>query len=149
MIIANGTKEMVTSGLFETPTEVRVKGLTVTELEMRSLEWDHEEADTRLLIHILMSPYSYIIVHCCDTDIFIIRLANYLNLKAKEKLFLKRKTGYFNISYIAETLLAKGINLTSLPLTHALSSCDTISYFYGIGKTTAWATYEEYHARHI
>ena len=45
---------MVTSGLFETPTEVRVKGLT--ELEMRSLEYDHEEADTRLLTHILMSP---------------------------------------------------------------------------------------------
>ena len=64
MVIANGAKETVTSGLFETPTEVRVKDLT--EVEMRSLECDHEGADTHLLIHILMSPYSYNIVHCCD-----------------------------------------------------------------------------------
>ena len=67
MVIANGAKETVTSGLFETPTEVRVKYLT--EVEMRSLECDHERADTHLLIHILMSPYSYIIVHCCDRHI--------------------------------------------------------------------------------
>ena len=78
MVIANGTKETVTSVLFETPTEVRVKGLT--DFEMRSPECDNEEADTCLLIHILMSPYSYIIVHYCDTDIFIILLANYLKL---------------------------------------------------------------------
>ena len=45
MVIANGAKETVTSGLFETPTEVRVKDLT--EVEMRSLECDHEGADTR------------------------------------------------------------------------------------------------------
>ena len=132
----------MSSGLFETPTEVRVKGLT--DFEMRSLECDNEEADTRLLIHILMSPYSYIIVHYCDTDIFVILLANYLKLKAKGKtVFLKRKTGYLNISHIAETLLAKGINLTLLPLMHTLSGCDTTSYFYGSGKTTAGATNEE------
>ena len=132
----------MTSGLFETPTEVRVKGLI--DFEMRSLECDNEEADTRLLIHILMSPYSYIIVHYCDTDIFVILLANYLKLKAKGKtVFLKRKTGYLNISHIAETLLAIGINLTSLPLKNALSGCDTTSYFYGSEKTTAGATNEE------
>ena len=85
-----------------------------------------------------MSPYSYIIVHYCDTDIFVILLANYLKLKAKGKtVFLKRKTGYLNIFHIAETLLAIGINLTSLPLTNALSGCDTTSYFYGSGKTMA------------
>ena len=67
MVIANGTKEMVASGLFETPTEIRVKGLT--EVEMRLLECVHEGANARLLIHILMSPYSYIIVHCCDRHI--------------------------------------------------------------------------------
>ena len=64
-------------------------------------------------------------------------------------MFLKRKAGYLNISHIAETLLAKGINLTLHPLMHALSGCDTTSYFYGIGKTITWATYEEYHVRHI
>ena len=40
----------------------------LAEVEMRSLECDHEGVDTRLLMHILMSPYSYIIVHCCDTE---------------------------------------------------------------------------------
>ena len=63
MVIANGTKETVASGLFETPTEVRVKDLT--EVEIRSLECDHEGADTHLLMHILMSTYSYNIMHCC------------------------------------------------------------------------------------
>ena len=66
MVIANGAKETVASVLFETPTEVRVKDLT--EVEMRLLECDHERADTPLLIYILMSSYSYIIVHCCDTE---------------------------------------------------------------------------------
>ena len=40
----------------------------LAEVEMRLLECDHEGVDTRLLMHILMSPYSYIIVHCCDTE---------------------------------------------------------------------------------
>ena len=66
MVIANGAKETVAYGLFETPTEVRVKDLT--EVEMRSLECDQEEADTHMLIHILMDPYSYIIVNCCGTE---------------------------------------------------------------------------------
>ena len=148
IVIANGAKETVASGLFETPSEVRVKGLS--EAEIKSLECDHEEADTRLLINILMSPYLFIIVHCCDTDVLIILLANYLKLKVEGKtVFLKRRTGYINISLVAEQLLAKGINLKSLPLMHALSGCDTTSYFYGIGKTTAWATYEKYHVRLI
>ena len=59
-------KERVASVLFETSTEVSVKDLT--EVEMKSLECDHERADTPLLIYILMSSYSYIIVHCCDTE---------------------------------------------------------------------------------
>ena len=83
----------MTSGLFETPTEVRVKGLT--HFEMRSLECDNEEADTRLLIHILMSPYSYIIVHYCDTDIFIILLANYLKLKSKGNCVFEKEDWIF------------------------------------------------------
>ena len=66
MDIANVKKKILASGLFETPTEVRVKDLT--EVKMRSLECDHKGADTRWLIHILMFPYSYIIVHCCDTE---------------------------------------------------------------------------------
>ena len=88
-----------------------------------------------------MSPYSYIIVHCCDTE--SIHYSAYQLFKAESQgrtVFLKRMTGYLNISHIAETLLAKGINLTSLALMHAPS---------GIAKTNTWATYEEYHVRHI
>ena len=54
MVIATGAKETVASGLFETPTEVRVQGLS--EADLRSLECDHEEEDTCLLINILKSP---------------------------------------------------------------------------------------------
>ena len=81
MVIVNEGKEMVVSGLFETITEVRVKGLS--EADVRSRESDHKEADTNLLINTLMSPYLFIIVYCCDTNVCIIPLVNYLKLRVK------------------------------------------------------------------
>ena len=38
-----------------------------------------------------------------------------------------------------------GLSPDSLPLLHALTGCDSNSYLYGIGKSTAWTVFKEFH----
>ena len=38
-----------------------------------------------------------------------------------------------------------GLIPESLPLLHALTGCDSNSYLYGIGKSTAWTVFKEFH----
>ena len=79
---------------------------------------------------------------------FIELIANYHRFGTKQVL-MKQKSGkdykITDIGEVARGLLSKGINPQSLPLLHALSGCDSTSYPFGIGKTTAWGVYKEFH----
>ena len=62
-------KNIVVSGAFEDPREVRSNKLHPHEI--RALECDHEEADTRLSLSVIKSPTSRSVVWCSDTDVLI------------------------------------------------------------------------------
>ena len=136
-------KTIIVSGAFEDPMEVRSNKLLPHEIT--ALECDHEEADTRLALSVIKSPTSRSVVWCSDTDVLITLLANYPRIKDKEVYMRRGKEDFLPINDIARGLIAKGVELKSLPIMHAISGCDTVSFMYGIGKPTAWNTFIDHH----
>ena len=95
----------------------------------------HEEADTRLLFH----GYRKLMVYATDTDVVVIAIAVASVLENCE-IWVAFGHGS-KVRYIPCHQIA--VNLGSdtsmgLLFLHAISGCDTVSSFYGIGMRTAW-----------
>lgn len=105
---------------------------------------NHEEADTRMLLHILSAKeegYTDCVISCKDTDVLVllVHFFNELNIN------LYMQTAVNKIIDIKSIQLHEDIK-GNLLLFHALTGCDVTSQFRGIGKKTAWKTYEiNYH----
>jgi len=93
---------------------------------------NHEEADTRLVLHAYMANSDVVIV-ATDTDILMIMIWVYHMYNLSFNWYFKFKHNKFaSISRICSFLgpvLCKNILAF-----HGLSGCDTTSYFYRIGK---------------
>ena len=109
---------------------------------------NHEEADTRMLVHAAdasKAGYKNIIIRTVDTDVVIISIAMTQNLHINE-LWIAFGTGS-NLRYLAAHEIASRLGpekATSLPVFHAFTGCDTVSFFSGKGKKTAWNTWMVY-----
>ena len=101
-----------------------------------------EEADTRLLLHAadcVRQQHSIIIIRTSDTDVVVLAISLSQQLGAKE-LWTSFETGkYFR--YIAihdiESKLGPG-KCKALPVFHAITGCDAVSFIAGRGKLKAW-----------
>ena len=116
---------------------------TCEEIELQS---NHEEADTRMLLHAkhASASYSKILISSPDTDVFIIRLSHHMTITAN--LFfltgVKNSRQIIDVTkvadYIFDTLKAcdvtKEVLMKSLTGFHSFTGCDTISAFAGRGK---------------
>ena len=93
---------------------------------------NHEEADTRLVLHASMEAADVAIVSK-DTDVLILLILAYSKLSVcKTWLFKYNHDKYADIGVICQFL---GNDLCqALPAIHAISGCDTTSYFYKAGK---------------
>ena len=108
---------------------------------VQSLQCDHIEADTRMLLHAQHANTSTVIISH-DTDVFMLcilcahELTNTLILQFHSTLFnfdiLKR-----NAVYTPEICQA----LVSL---HCFTGCDSVSSFFRKGKKTAWQIFWRY-----
>ncbi|KAK6172823.1 hypothetical protein SNE40_016405 [Patella caerulea] len=102
---------------------------------------NHEEADTRMLLHCKHAAtqgFKNILVVATDTDVVLlsIALAPYLDCQLWLNFGHGAHKRYIPSHQIAEKL---GLNISrGLLLFHAFTGCDTVSTFSGIGKTTAW-----------
>ena len=111
---------------------------TVTNVE--ELFANHEEADTRMLLHAshAASTCNRVVIWSPDTDVSIlmIQFSHVIDAELWLKTGVKHKTRYINIDKIAEQL---GFSLCQilLPL-HALTGCDSVSSFCGKGKIKPW-----------
>lgn len=116
---------------------------TTPNKEMNILKpCSHEEADTRMMLHVLdasVSGHQKIKVRSNDTDVVVlcISIAPLLSL---EELWVShgsaKQITYIPAHEIAEVLGREKASV--LPLFHALTGCDTVSFFAGRGKKTAW-----------
>ena len=98
----------------------------------------HEEADTRMFIHVadaIHSGYKRIILRSCDSDVLVIAIACVQDL-CLDELWIAFGSGktfrYIPAHSIARTIgPEKSIALLAF---HALTGCDIVSSFYGKGK---------------
>lgn len=106
----------------------------------------HEEADTRILLHVqdaVRQGYTKVSIRTVDTDVVILAVAAVGHLDIDE-LWVAFATGK-NFRYLAahEMAVALGPNkCRGLPFFHAFTGCDTVSCFSGRGKKTAWQTWK-------
>ena len=89
--------------------------------------FDHEEADSRLVL-LASKVDSDIVVVCKDTDVLILMIWAYSKLNITNNWYFKYDRNKFAdirkmCSYVGKTLSL------NLPKIHALTRCDTTSYF--------------------
>lgn len=107
---------------------------------------NHEEADTRLLVHVadaVRAGHTKVIIRTVDTDVVVIAVACCNHLTCAE-LWLAFGAGK-HLRYIPahELCSAMGVNKSqALPIFHAVTGCDTVSAFAGRGKKTCWDTWQ-------
>ena len=104
---------------------------------VHDLQCDHEEADTRLILHAqhaARANHQHVIIKSPDTDVAVICI----NLQASISAALyfatgtKDKTRLLSVPVICENL---GQNISSALIgLHSISGCDSTSSFYGKGK---------------
>ena len=105
---------------------------------------NHEEADTRIFLHVLdaAKQHQRIMIRTVDTDVFVLAISQMQRISQKEvwlafgmgKLFR-----YYPIHDIARSLGPQ--KSLPLPVFHAFTGCDTVSFFAGKSKKSAWDTW--------
>lgn len=108
----------------------------------------HEEADTRIFLHledVVKAGYSKVVIRTVDTDVLV------LAVKAVRCVDITELWVAFGVGdsfrYLAAHEIAQALSpnqCMALPMFHAFTGCDTISFFYGRGKKTAWNTWRSY-----
>lgn len=108
--------------------------------EVPELACDHEEADTRLLLHAKHAGqhFSSVILRSPDTDVAIISLSLATKIQANVCLLsgTSGKEKLVDIDNLAATLGGRAVE--ALPGYHAFTGCDSVSAFYSKGKVKTW-----------
>ena len=113
---------------------------------------DHEEADTRLCIHIqdsLEKGAQMIYVRTADTDVIVIIAGVFFELQATYPglniwvaFGMGKRFQYYHINTICSSLGEP--KCQALPFYHAFTGCDTTSQFFGKGKKSAWDAWKAF-----
>ena len=118
---------------------------TVVERVLQ-LQSNHEEADTRMLLHAKHASFTYpkVLISSPDTDVFIIFFSVHTRIAANLYFLtgVKRSRRIIDVSkvadYIFDTLkrcdVSKEVLMESLIGFHSFTGCDTISVFTGRGS---------------
>ena len=115
-------------GLIKTPFVITV-GDKIHKLQQNS---DQEEADTRLRLLALQKQTDAIIV-AQDTDVSVLLVWAYKKYHVRHKWYFKYDAEkYADVGAICD-FLEEDVCL-ALPAFHAITGCDTTSYFYRAGK---------------
>ena len=108
----------------------------------------HEEADTRMMVHVadaLGNGHKSIMIQTADTDVVVLAVA-VVGALSLEELWVSYGTGKSH-KVLPAHVFAKALGSSKsrcLPFFHALTGCDTTSFFTGHGKKTAWTTWENF-----
>ena len=134
-------------GGFKDPkTAVKVEKNECTRVE--ALESDHEEADSRMFVHIDHAvkelDVKSVVLWSIDSDVAAIcpRIVYLLGIKLFFKTGVKDKKRIIPMHDVASDL-GESMSL-ALPVIHALSGCDSTSSFHGQGKKRWLTAMENY-----
>ena len=115
---------------------------------------NHEEADTRMLLHAadaVQCGFTKILLRTVDTDVLILAVAFVERLQEFQgnqtiELWVGFGTGA-HLRYIAAHDISSKLKPQvpkALPSFHAFTGCDTVSCFYGKGKKIAMDTWNSF-----
>ncbi|XP_044174163.1 uncharacterized protein LOC122957784 [Acropora millepora] len=129
-------RELVVSGGFR--EILKVWSSDASRESLQELSLDHEEADTRIVLHArdaAVRGYRQVNVLCRDTNVLVLLLAHRQDLCQEIWMFsgtsrTKRYIPVHKISLPEE-------KRKSLLAFHTITGCDTTSQFAGIGKQSA------------
>ena len=131
-------KEIVTSGGFKDEQEV---WSSRNNPDVSQLSSNHEEADTRLILHAIVSNYKYIVISSRDTDVLVLLLSHFHKTNCKE-LWMNagtpKKPKYIPVHDIAKSM-SQDVLDALIPF-HTLTGCDTTSFIAQHSKSTIWKT---------
>ena len=118
-------------------------GLDVSNIALSS----HEKADTRLILNwadAVLRGNRRVSIRTVDTNLLVLAVASFDKIKPDE-LWVILGTGAHLGSIAIHELIAKMDSryCNSLPILHAFTGCDTVS-FSGRGKKTVWATWRAF-----
>ena len=108
---------------------------------------NHEEADLRMMIHALdasLHGHRRVNIRSNDTDIVVLAVSIAPTLPLDElwiSFCSSKQVRYLPARTIATSLGREKAGV--LPMFHALTGCDTVSFFSGRGKKTAWDVFPE------
>ena len=106
----------------------------------------HEEADTRIMVHVLdasLSGHKRIKIKSNDTDVIVLAIS-VVNTVLVDELWVAYGSGKHLHNLPAHTI-ARSLGQdksSALPMFHAITGCDTVSFFGGRGKKTAWGVWK-------
>ena len=93
---------------------------------------NHEEADTRIVLHASLAEENVVVV-AKDTDVLVLLVSEYSKLLPTQEWVMKYDTNkYTSISKITKYLGPTVSN--NISRFHAITGCDTTSYFFRVGK---------------
>ncbi|KAE8742548.1 hypothetical protein FOCC_FOCC011900 [Frankliniella occidentalis] len=104
---------------------------------------NHEEADTRIMIHVkdaLVQGHHRIMIRTVDTDVVVLAVSCVQQLPGIQELWVHIGTGS-NQRFIAAHTIADSLGPAmsrGLPVFHAFTGCDQVSSFRGRSKNTAF-----------
>ena len=135
--------ELVTGGGFENQRSAK----STSQGELVCLYSNHEEADTRLILHAcdaVDKQFSRILVVCRDTDVLLL-LLHFFGSKQDIEVWMEsgtaRQKKYYPVHEIAEKLPQEIVdNILGF---HALTGCDSTSSMAGFGKKKCWIAFEQ------
>ncbi|KAK3698753.1 hypothetical protein QZH41_004049 [Actinostola sp. cb2023] len=108
---------------------------------VEELNADHEEADTRMLLHAEHASQDgqRIVIQSPDTDVLLLCISHYDDIGCEELWFrtgVKDRLRYIPAHKISLLLGPRMCKV--LPAFHAVTGCDSTSALSGIGKKKAW-----------
>ena len=117
---------------------------------------DHEEADTRLIVHCIHAHMESMVVYVRDTDGLVLLLAHYDKLSCTNllmKVDTPKHPTYIPLHDIRRQIPIE--HVSSILAFHAITGCDNVSKLSGHSKKAAWRVFLEssgewpHHRRHL
>ena len=117
-----------------------------TELTAEIQPCNHEESDTRMLIHAAHATrhgHTKVVLRTVDTDVLVIAISQMSNLGLAEIWLEFGVSKHYRVISVHNIVSSVGYEKASaLPFFHALTGCDTTSAFAGRSKRSAWDTWK-------
>ena len=136
--VHHGTGELIVSGGFTDPKKV----WSSAPRDLSSLMSDHEEADTRIILHAkdaTCKGFKQVNVISQDTDVLTLLIAHMPDLC--EEVWMQTGTSIKRTYIPIHRIHVSDSERGSLLAFHALTGCEVTSQFKGIGKATAWKAF--------